>query len=211
MTATSRNSLRFLSAALLGAVMLTASPLQQARAAEAPTKESAQVKSGLYVTATEAAALLEEDKTALLIDVRDPVEIMFTGHAKGTDIFIPWRFARLDQWNGKKDVFKMALNSNFASELEAELQKRGADKETRLIFICRSGSTRSGPAADALYDLGYKASYTVVDGFEGGKLPEGPSKGVRAKDGWRNSGLAWTYKMDEQAMKQAVSWTTDEK
>jgi len=194
-------------AACLAVSALASAPTIQA--AEKPKKATAQVKSDLYVTAVEAHDLLAKDDKALLIDVRDPIEIMFTGHAKGTDVFIPYKFANLDQWNEKKSVFMMETNKTFAASLDSALQKMGASKEDKLIFICRSGSTRSAPAADLMFDLGYKNSYTVVDGFEGGKLKEGPSKGVRAKNGWRNAGLPWTYKLDKAQMTKAVTWTKD--
>lgn len=44
---------------------------------------------GLYVTATEAYELMQENDRAVLIDVRDPIEIKFTGFAEPTDIHVP--------------------------------------------------------------------------------------------------------------------------
>ena len=40
----------------------------------------------------------------------------------------------------------------------------------------------------------------MVDGFEGGQNKTGPSKGVRDVNGWRNSGLPWSYKLNFDKM-----------
>ncbi|MBB4285311.1 sulfurtransferase [Roseospira goensis] len=167
-----------------------------ATAAEVPTKATAQVKSGLYVTATEAWALMQAEPDTLLIDTRDPVEVMFTGFATETDIHVPYRVADPRDLVLDKGRWEMVLNPDFADEVEARLEALGADKDTtNLVFMCRSGSTRSAPAADLLYDRGWQKTYTMVDGFEGGKRKDGPSAGVRDVDGWRNSGLPWSYKL----------------
>ncbi len=139
--------------------------------------------------------MLEKDNTALLIDVRDPVEIKFTGFAGKTDIHVPWMLANPQGWNEKKSSWAMKKNPDFMPQLQAALAKQQAKKDTTIIIMCRSGSTRSAPAVNLLAEQGYTQVWTVVDGFEGGKLKEGESKGVRAKNGWRNSGLPWSYKV----------------
>jgi len=166
-----------------------------ASAAEAPDKPTAQVKSGLYVTAREAWELIQgEPENTLLIDTRDPVEVMFTGFATATDIHVPYKIADRTTFNDSKGRWRMAVNARFANEVEARLDALGADRETtNLIFMCRSGSTRSAPGANLLYDRGWKNTYTMVDGFEGGKRKDGDSAGVRDVNGWRNSGLPWSY------------------
>ncbi|SCA55777.1 Rhodanese-like protein [Candidatus Terasakiella magnetica] len=167
-------------------------------AADVPKKETALTKSGLYVTALEAYDILQKDQKALLIDVRDPVEIMFTGWTNDTDIHVPFRIVDRTRVTGKS--FEFPLNETFMEEVEEKLAEYGANKSTTLLFMCRSGSTRSAPAASMFFELGYKNSYTIVDGFEGGKLKEGNSMGVRAKNGWRNSGLPWTYTLDSNKL-----------
>lgn len=182
---------RFFAAATLGFAL--ALPVF---AAPEPTKESAQTIAGLYVDAVEAHALMEDNPRAVLIDVHDPIEIMFTGYAEGTDLHVPYRLTDRSQFNAAKAVYAMPLTPAFEAEVEARLAELGAAKGDPLIFICRSGSTRSAPAADLLTRAGWTQAYTVVDGFEGGKVAEGPSAGVRAKNGWRNSGLPWSYAID---------------
>lgn len=189
----------FRSAAL--AACLAVAPLAAVSAADAPTKDTAQVKSGLYVTALEAWDLMQGDPSVVLIDTRDPVEVMFTGFATETDVHVPYKLADRTTLNAEKGVWAMRTNESFADEVEARLAALGADKATtRLVFMCRSGSTRSAPAADLLYDRGWTQAYTMVDGFEGGTRKDGPSKGVRDVSGWRNSGLPWSYKLPEDVV-----------
>lgn len=184
---------RLLRSAVL-AVCLAALPVAAVSAAEVPESAEAQVKSGLYVTAKEAWDLIQADPSVVLVDVRDPVEAMFTGFAGETDIHVPYMTANPGKLNAEKGVFAMEKNPAFVEEMEAKLAALGADKDaTKVIFMCRSGSTRSAPAADLLFERGWKNAYTMVDGFEGGKVKDGPSKGVRAVDGWRNAGLPWSY------------------
>lgn len=171
--------------------------------ADIPTKKTAQVQSGLYVTAKEAYDILQNDSSALLIDVRDPIEIMFTGYATETDIHVPILLSDRTQKHPKKPVYAMQKNKNFLAEVTAKLEALKADKNTKLIFMCRSGSTRSAPAADMFYQAGWKNAYTVVDGFEGSKSKSGPSKGIRNVNGWKNSGLPWGYKLDFEKMYMA--------
>jgi hypothetical protein len=38
----------------------------------------------------------------------------------------------------------------------------------------------------------------VVDGFEGDTAKDGPNKGKRAVNGWKNSGLPWSYQLDKE-------------
>lgn len=181
---------------LLLAGFVAFAPLASAHAADVPTEAEAQVKSGLYVTARETWDLMQADPSVVLVDVRDPVEAMFTGFATDTDIHVPIKMADRSTLKAEKGVFAMVENPTFADEVEAKLAALGADKAaTKVIFMCRSGSTRSAPAADLLYARGWQQTYTMVDGFEGGKRKDGPSKGVRDVDGWRNAGLPWSYKL----------------
>lgn len=193
------NSLKRHALLPLSLVCLLTAPMLSA--AEKPSKATAQTKLDLYVTATEAWQMLQKDSGAILVDVRDPVEIKFTGFATPTRIHVPWMVADRSGWSDKRSSWAMVKNPNFAEQLGDKLMALSATKATPIIVMCRSGSTRSAPAVDLLADQGYTNVWTVVDGFEGGKLKQGESKGVRAKDGWRNSGLPWSYKIDP-----AVAW-----
>ncbi|WP_243633813.1 rhodanese-like domain-containing protein [Motiliproteus coralliicola] len=169
--------------------------------AEKPAKATAQTKLDLYLTATEAWQMMQEQQDAILVDVRDPVEIKFTGFATPTQIHVPWMVADSNGWSAKRSSWAMVKNPDFEAQLSNRLAALKAKPGTPIIVMCRSGSTRSAPAVNLLADQGYTNVWTVVDGFEGGKLKQGDSKGVRAQNGWRNSGLPWSYKID-----QAVAW-----
>lgn len=151
---------------------------------------------GLYVTATEAYELMQENERAVLIDVRDPIEIKFTGFAEPTDIHVPWVLADRDNFDEKSNTWAMGKNVDFDAQVKAEIEALGISHDDPIIVMCRSGATRSAPAADAIAAMGYSDVYSMTDGFEGGKLDEGDSQGVRAIDGWRNSGLPWSYNIN---------------
>ena len=162
-----------------------------------------QSRLGLYVNAAEAYQMLQQDPTAILVDVRDPVEVKFTGFASPTHIHVPWLLTDTSQLSESAHSWPMQPNPDFDQQLLARLDKLGATKDTPIIMMCRSGATRSAPAVDRLADYGYSNVWSVTDGFEGNRLKEGRSKGVRAVDGWRNSGLPWSYHIPAD-----IGWTT---
>lgn len=151
---------------------------------------------GLYVSAAEAYSLMQENERAVLIDVRDPIEVKFTGFAEPTDIHVPWVLADRDNFDVEAKSWSMVKNTDFAAQMQAKLEALDVAEEDPIIVMCRSGSTRSAPAADAITEMGFSQVYSVTDGFEGGRLEEGDSRGVRAVNGWRNSGLPWSYAID---------------
>ncbi|WP_299236806.1 rhodanese-like domain-containing protein [uncultured Halomonas sp.] len=181
------------------AAMLAAGPVL---AEEAAAYRETQL--GLYVSAAEAYELMQENERAVLIDVRDPVEIKFTGFATPTDIHVPWVLADRDTFSEEAKSWPMVRNADFASQVRAQLEALDVAEDDPIIVMCRSGSTRSAPAADAIAEMGFSEVYSVTDGFEGGKLEEGDSKGVRAVNGWRNSGLPWSYEVDPEVAWRSV-------
>jgi rhodanese-related sulfurtransferase len=74
-------------------------------------------------------------------------------------------------------------NPAFAAELE-----RHVDKESPVLFICRSGG-RSHHAAVLAKQAGYAAAYNVLEGFEGDRNEQGHRN---TTGGWRFAGLPWT-------------------
>lgn len=171
-------------------------------AADAPDKESMRTKAGLYVNSVEAHQMITkpEGREVVLIDVRDGVEIKFTGYTKMTDIHVPWKIIDTNKWDEKKQSYGGQRNKNFTDVVQAQLDKLGVSKKAHLIFMCRSGSTRSAPAADVFFNKGYKNVYTMVDGFEGDKAKDGMHKGARTVNGWKNSGLPWGWKLEKEVM-----------
>lgn len=170
-------------------------------AAEKPTDPKRQTAWNLYVDSREAYAMKQKlGNQMLFIDVRDPIEIMFTGFTDVVDINIPFKLANRSVWNKKKPVFMMEINPDFEQQVAAALEARGLTKEVPVVIMCRSGGTRGAPAVKYLENKGYKQVYVVTDGFEGGKIKEGERKNWRLKDGWKNSGLPWSYKLNKEKM-----------
>lgn len=159
------------------------------------SQDLAKSRLGLYVNASEAYQMLQQQPNAILVDVRDPVEVKFTGFATPTRIHVPWLLTDTGSWSEENASWPMRANPNFDKQILSRLDALGADENTPIIIMCRSGATRSAPAADRLADYGYSNVWSVTDGFEGSTLKEGRSKGVRAVNGWRNSGLPWSYKL----------------
>ena len=168
-------------------------------AAESPEDPKKQTPWNLYVNAKEAYAMKQQiGDQMLFVDVRDPIEIMFTGFTDVVDVNIPFKLVDRSAWNPKKPVFNMFVNQDFEKEIAAALEVRGLSKAVPVVIMCRSGGTRGAPATKLMENKGYKKIYVVTDGFEGGTLKEGERKNWRLKDGWKNSGLPWSYKLNKE-------------
>lgn len=151
------------------------------------------------LSAAEAHAWVSDDtSTVLFIDVRDPVEIMFTGWAEGVDINIPFLLVDRDGWNEASGSFPMPRNPDFIAQVDQALAARGLDRSTPIITMCRSGSARGEPSAAALREAGFENAYFVRHGFQGDRLSEGEMAGHRLKNGWQNEGLPWRPRMDSE-------------
>ncbi len=149
------------------------------------------------LTAVTAHALLEENGDQILfLDVRDPVEIMFTGSTDHADANVPFLLADRHRWNPQRNTFLMEANPLFIEAVKDALDSKGLSPDARIITMCRSGSARGEPSAQFLRENGFPNAYFVIHGFEGDPLEEGPNKGMRLKNGWRNDGLPWTTKLD---------------
>lgn len=171
-------------------------------AAPVPDSQDRQTSWGLYVDAREAYQMKNSPsgKTMLFVDVRDPIEIMFTGITDVVDINIPYLKSNLRQWNDKKNVYAMDVNKDFEAQVAKALTDRGLSKDDVVILMCRSGGERGAPSAKALEGKGYKQVYVVTDGFEGETIKEGPKKNWRLVNGWKNADLPWSYKLNKAKM-----------
>ncbi len=186
-------------ALILAAMLVSTVTVTPAFAAEAPTDPKKQTPWGLYLTSSEAYDM-KSDKGdgALFIDVREPIEIMFTGFTDVVDVNIPYLMVNPTKWNSKKPVFAMERNPDFAQQVSDAMRARGLGKETPVILMCRSGGKRGAPSARALADLGLEAVYLVVDGFEGSSSKTDPNGPHRNVSGWKNSGLPWSYALNTE-------------
>lgn len=186
--------------AMIAAALIAAAPLV-AVSADAPADPARQTAWGLYLTSPEAAAMKAEQGDAVLfVDVRDPIEIMFTGFTDVVDVNVPFLLSNPAKWNAKKSVFAMERNPEFAAGIEAALAARGLDKSAPVILMCRSGGERGAPSAKALEPLGLTQVYVVVDGFEGSISKADPANPARTVNGWRNAGLPWSYTLNHDKM-----------
>jgi rhodanese-related sulfurtransferase len=150
---------------------------------------------GLYVTAREA---YEKWKAApdkvLILDVRTPEEYMFVGHAD-----MAWNIpvaAQSYKWDAERGQFPMKPLPDFV----ARVQKIAKPGDTVLV-MCRSGG-RSAHAVNLLAAAGYTNVYNIIDGAEGDavKDPNSVYNGQRLVNGWKNSGVPWTYHIDPERM-----------
>ncbi len=176
--------------------------LQSGIAADKPASQKKQTPFDLYLTAVEADSMKKAsgDKV-FFVDIRSPAEVTFVGIADNIDANIPFLLPDFSQWDEKKKSWKMKPNPEFAGKVETRLRQAGLGKASPVILICRSGK-RSAKAAKLLHAMGYKRVYTVIDGFEGDKAKTGPQKGKRIVNGWKNSGLAWSYKLKKDVVYQ---------
>lgn len=181
-----------LAAALLLSGPAVAGPYQPVDKANVP--EAKRTAAALYLTAPEAFAMKTgQGDGVLFIDVRTKGEFMFLGSPTVIDANIP--YADLEEpvvWDAANKRYKLTLNSDFVAAVAARLEQRGLDRQAPVIVMCRSGD-RSAHAADLLRKAGYARVYTVLDGFEG----DSDKDGRRTVNGWKNAGLPWTYRMDE--------------
>jgi rhodanese-related sulfurtransferase len=157
--------------------------------------EGKQTKLGLYVTSSEA---YEKWKAApgkvRVLDVRTPDEFLFLGHAD-----MAWNVpvaAQTFAWDEAKKQFPMRLLPDFVDRV-----RKMAGPQDTLLVMCRSGG-RSAIAVNMLAAAGFKDVYNITDGFEGDTVQDPGSvfDGQHMVNGWRNSGLPWTYDVDPARM-----------
>ena len=134
----------------------------------------------------------------LLVDIRTPSELQFVGYTPLIDGNVPYITYDYSDWDDKNKEYKREFNSGFAGQVEALLKKSGVSggKQARIILMCRSGD-RSAKAADLLAKSGFTNVWSAIEGFEGDKAKEGPQKGKRLVNGWKNANLPWTYELDK--------------
>ena len=125
--------------------------------------------------------LLDQDADAFIIDVRTMAEWAYVGLPQLTGNMQP---ILLQQWQ----VFpEMMVDGNFVAQLQDKLQAAGANTESKLCFLCRSG-VRSLAAAEAMSAAGFANSFNISGGFEGDLDSDGHRGG---RNGWKAEGLPW--------------------
>ncbi len=150
---------------------------------------------GLYVTAKEAYEKWKaEPEKVKILDVRTPEEYLFVGHPT-----MAWKIpvaAQTYEWDAGKGHFPMRLLPEFVSRV-----KEFAKPDDTILVMCRSGG-RSAMAVNLLAKAGFEQVYQIMDGMEGDAVEDPASVflGQRLKNGWKNSGCPWTYKLTPDRM-----------
>ncbi len=137
------------------------------------------------IAVAEAWALLSTNPRAQLIDVRCQAEWHFVGRADLSSLEQPGEErAHCVEWLAYP---QMQPNPDFVAQAREVLDEAGADTDTPILFLCRSGA-RSRAAAAAMTRAGYARAYNVASGFEGDLDVHG-HRGSTA--GWKAAGLPW--------------------
>ena len=150
---------------------------------------------GLYVTATEAYEMWQAAPDKIkIVDVRTPEELIFVGNPD-----MAWKIpiaTQSDQWDAEKQKFPMKVLPDFVDRVQTV-----AEPDDTLLVMCRSGG-RSAMAVNALAKAGFSNVYTITDGMEGDSVkdPDSVFDGKRLVNGWKNSGLPWSYRVDPDRM-----------
>lgn len=146
---------------------------------------------GLYVTARDAYEKWQADPLKIkILDVRTLEEFLFVGHPP-----MAWNvpvMVQSDQWDAAAKRYPMQPNPDFVAQVKAVVSP--ADT---LLIACRSGG-RSAMAVNLLAKAGFTHVFNIVDGMEGDFVtdPDSVFVGLHMKNGWKLSGLPWTYDID---------------
>ena len=172
---------------------ITFSSIGQEQSPELP--KGKQTNLGLYVTSSEAFHKWSADpENVKILDVRTPEEFIFVGHAA-----MAWNipaFLQTYNWDPEKKHFAMVPNADFVEHVKETFKS-----DEIILVTCRSGG-RSAMVTNILAKAGFKHVYNITDGFEGDKVKNTGSvfEGIRMVNGWKNSGLPYTYKIDPKLM-----------
>ncbi|PXX35251.1 rhodanese-like domain-containing protein [Undibacterium pigrum] len=127
------------------------------------------------VTPQEAYALLQNDSKVVLIDVRTNAERDWVGRVN----INPEQHLAV-QWS-------LYPGGTPNPDFLAQLQASAADKDSIILFLCRSG-VRSRHGAKLATENGYANCFDILQGFEGDKDEQGHRKTL---GGWCQHGLPW--------------------
>ena len=159
--------------------------------------EYKQTRAERYLTSKEAYEEIQvEEHKILFLDVRTRAEVEVVGMPTVADANVPYMLmAEPMTWNDEWGSFKMVRNQNFLAAVKERLEEKGLTRDDKVFLMCRSGG-RSASAADLLSEAGFTNVFSVVDGYEGDKA----KNGKRILNGWKNSDLPWSYKLDKKKM-----------
>jgi rhodanese-related sulfurtransferase len=150
---------------------------------------------GLYLTAKEAYDMWKQVPDRIkILDVRTLEEYIYIGHP-AMAYNIPIAF-QVYEWDADKKLFPYKPNPDFIRQVEKIMSLTDT-----ILVTCRSGG-RSAMAVNKLAEAGFKNVFNITDGFEGDivKDTESVFLGQRMENGWKNSGLPWTYNLVPEKM-----------
>ena len=179
--------------ALAAFITLFITPIAMGQQETQELPKAKQTSLGLYVTAKEAYdKWLAAPDAVTVLDVRTLEEYLYIGHAPMA-WNIPLMF-QTNEWDAEKERFSMQPNPEFLT-----LVKEVAAPTDTIMVMCRSGG-RSAMAVNQLAEAGFTNVYQITDGMEGDSIDDPPSvfQGQRLRNGWKNSGVPWTYKPDPE-------------
>lgn len=130
------------------------------------------------LTPLAASKLLEDNPSAVLIDIRSSMEYLFVGHPKGA-VHVPWI-----------DEPTWSVDPQFSAHVRQVMLGGFSQSEhgkAPVILICRSGR-RSLDAGERLIQDGFTEVYHIDEGFEG-ELDAEHHRSTQG--GWRFHGLPW--------------------
>lgn len=193
-----RNMIMLAATAGLSCVVISADAVDKST-----VKEKWHTPYDLYLSPQEAYDMkVAGPEDVLMIDIRTRAEAQFVGFTDMADANIPVYFFG-DEWKPKKDgvhgVYRKIYNFDFVAAVDNLVTSRNKDESVPIILMCTSGS-RSPVAANVLHDAGYQKVYFQVEGFEGLKSKQGADKGKRVINGWKNTGLPWSYVLRTEKM-----------
>ena len=187
---------QFISLLVLASTLgLVAVPDAHGQVAKSELPGIKQTNLGLYATAKKRTKKWKTTPEKIkILDVRTPEEYLFVGHPAMT-----WNiplFLQTYEWDPEKRRFPMKPNPDFLSRAKGLFTP-----DDTLLVMCRSGG-RSALAVNQLAEAGFRHVYNITDGMEGDMIddPESVFRGQRMKNGWKNSGLPWTYHIDPELM-----------
>ena len=179
---------------MIASCMAGALCLAQAATPELPKEKETTL--GLYVTLKEAYEKWKADPEKIkILDVRTTEEFLFVGHPA-----MAWNipaFLQTYEWDAGKKQFPMKPNVDFVAQA-----KEVAEPADTILVMCRSGG-RSAMAVNRLAGAGFQNVYIIIDGMEGDAVADSESvfQVKRMKNGWKNSGLPWTYDLKPERMR----------
>ncbi len=188
--------------AVLLAIVAVPGAFAQEGSPELP--KAKQTSLGLYLTAAEAYEKWRTDPEHIkVLDVRTTEEYLFIGHAP-----MAWNIPLMSQtyeWDADKQHFAMQPNPDFIGQV-----KEWAQPAETILVMCRSGG-RSAAAVNGLAEAGFTNVYNITDGMEGDEVKDPGSvyMGQRLRNGWKNSGVPWTYKSSPEHMRFATKDTKE--